>query len=250
MKPAILFCLAVPAALSLVAGQPEPSADARLEAAAKATYTFRNFLKGDAITVLAADGVVTLKGTVEDRYHSALAEATVAALPGVRGVRNDLEVPAGEPVEPSDAWLITKVRCALLFRRDVNPAVRVEAQGGAVTLKGEVATLAQLEHTAQCVQDVEGVIKVDNQLAIARTAPLDTAPMGELLDDASVTAEVKSALLFHRSTHTLAAKIRTHAGQVTVDGLARNQAEKELVTRLVHGLRGVAEVRNRMQVAP
>ena len=66
--------------------------DTRIEHAAKQTYVFRTYLTNDSIEVRSQDGVVTLTGTVTDSSNKRLADDTVAALPGVKRVNDQLEV--------------------------------------------------------------------------------------------------------------------------------------------------------------
>ena len=68
------------------------------------------------------------------------------------------------------------------------------------------------------------------------------------IDDASITAQVKMTLLFHRSTSALNTKVETNDGVVTMHGKASNAAEKELVTKLVNDINGVKSVNNRMTI--
>ena len=64
----------------------------RIEASAKESYVFKTYLKDDAIKVKSKDGAVTLTGTVAEESHKALAGETVASLPEVKSVDNQLEV--------------------------------------------------------------------------------------------------------------------------------------------------------------
>jgi hyperosmotically inducible periplasmic protein len=52
--------------------------------------------------------------------HKSLAENTVASLPGVKSVDNQLVVSGEQPAEHSDAWITMKVKTALLFHRNVS----------------------------------------------------------------------------------------------------------------------------------
>jgi osmotically-inducible protein OsmY len=70
--------------------------------------------------------------------------------------------------------------------------------------------------------------------------------MGEKIDDASITGQVKVALLFHRSTSAISTTVATKGGVVTVGGKAKNAAEKDLVTKLVEDVKGVKSVKNQM----
>ncbi len=52
------------------------------------------------------------------------------------------------------------------------------------------------------------------------------------MDDASIPAEVKLALLFHRSTNAIDTHVATKGGAVTVKGVAKNSAEKDLASKI------------------
>jgi len=68
------------------------------------------------------------------------------------------------------------------------------------------------------------------------------------LDDASITAQVKMALLSHRSTSAVHTKVETKNGVVTLSGKAKDAAEIDLVTKYVKDIKGVKRVNNRMTV--
>ena len=68
------------------------------------------------------------------------------------------------------------------------------------------------------------------------------------VDDASITAQVKLALMFHRSTSVIATRVETTNGVVTVRGVAKNAAEKELVGKLVTDINGVKGLNNEMTI--
>ena len=70
--------------------------------------------------------------------------------------------------------------------------------------------------------------------------------VGEKIDDASITAQVKMALLYHRSTSALNTKVETKRGVVTMYGKASSAAEKDLATKLANDINGVKSVRNLM----
>jgi hyperosmotically inducible periplasmic protein len=72
----------------------------------------------------------------------------------------------------------------------------------------------------------------------------------EPIDDASITAQVKVALLLHHSTSSVTTKVGTTDGVVTVNGVAKNLAEKTLVTKLATDISGVKSVVNNMTITP
>jgi hyperosmotically inducible periplasmic protein len=225
--------------------------DDRIEAAARKSYVFKTYLKDDAIKTESKDGLVTLTGTVAESSHKSLAENTVENLPGVKSVDNQLKVKAESPAEHSDAWLSTKVKSTLLFHRNVSATgTDVYVKDGVVSLRGEASSEAQRELTAEYAQDVEGVKSVKNELTLAKTPAAPTQTKEEKIDDASITAQVKASLAAHRSTSAVKTKVQTTDGVVTLTGVAKNAAEKSLVTKLVNDIVGVTSVVNSMTIAP
>jgi len=221
--------------------------DARIEAAAKHSYVFRTQLKDDSISVRSKDGVVTLTGTVSDDSHKSLAETTVASLPGVQSVDNRLEIREQPPADKSDAWIAAKVKAALLFHRSVSALTQVDTKDGVVTLRGTANSQAEKDLTTQYAQDVDGVTRVDNEMTVVSSPPSEPT-LGQKIDDTSITAQVKFTLLAHRSTSALRTHVETNRGVVTLRGDARNQAEIDLVTKLVKDIDGVKVVKNEMTI--
>ena len=222
--------------------------DSRIESTAKQSYVFKTYLKDDDIKIQSMDGVVTLTGTVSEESHKSLAQETMAGLPGVKSVDNKLEI-KGEPTTAnSDAWLRDKVKVALLFHRSVSASTtEVDVKDGMVTLRGDAASQAQKELTTEYAKGVEGVKDVNNEMTVTETSK-KTRTVGEKIDDASITAQVKMTLLYHRSTSALNTKVETKRGVVTLYGKASNAAELDLATKLANDVNGVKGVKNRMTI--
>jgi osmotically-inducible protein OsmY len=226
------------------------STDSRIESSAENSYTFKNYLKDDSIKVDSKNGVVTLTGTVADASHRSMAENTVASLPGVTSVDNELLINGEQPAEHSDMWIKMKVQTALLFHRNVSATgTTVYVKDGVVTLQGEASSMAQKELTTEYARDIDNVKEVKNDMTIANTPATSDATVGDKIDDASITAEVKSSLLSHRSTSAIHTTVSTTDGVVTLSGIAKNDAEKSLVTKLATDINGVTSVINNMTIA-
>jgi hyperosmotically inducible protein len=179
-----------------------------------------------------------------------LAENTVESLPGVKSEDNRLKVKGENHAEHSDGWLGVKEKSALLFHRNVRATkTDVYVKDGIVSLRGEASSQAQKELTTEYAKDVEGVKEVKNEMTVAKTPGQPTDTIGEKIDDASITAQVKSSLMSHRSTSALKTKVETTDGVVTLSGIAKNAAEKSLVTKLVTDIDGVSSVINNMTIA-
>jgi osmotically-inducible protein OsmY len=121
----------------------------------------------------------------------------------------------------------------------------VDVKDGIVTLRGAAVSQAQKELTAEYARDVEGVKDVSNEMTVNKT-PKKKRTVGEKIDDASITAQVKMTLLYHRSTSALKTSVTTKKGVVTLSGKAGNTAELDLATKLANDVNGVKSVKNRM----
>jgi osmotically-inducible protein OsmY len=241
----------IAASILLLAGVPlrASQTDDRIESSAQKSYVFKHYLTDDSIKIESKNGLVTLTGTVAEESHIGLARDTVSRLPGVKSVDNRLVVKGDAPAEHSDTWVALKVKTALLFHRNVRATkTDVNVTDGIVSLSGEASSMAQKELTTEYAKDVEGVKGVKNQMTIAKTPAKPDETTGEKIDDASVTAQVKASLLSHRSTSALKTTVETTDGVVTLGGIAKNAAEKSLVTKLATDVNGVSSVVNNMTI--
>jgi len=222
--------------------------DDRIESSAKQSYVFKTYLKDDDITIKSNDGIVSLTGIVANEYHKSLAQETLANLPGVKSVDNKLELKGAPPAKSSDSWIMTKVKATLLFHRSVSAGTEVNVKDGIVTLQGNATSEAQKELTTEYAKDVDGVKEVKNNMTISDASGKTPQTTGEKIDDASITAQAKMALLLHRSTSALYTTVETTRGEVTVSGKATNTAEKNLVSKLINDVPGVNSINNKMTI--
>ena len=220
--------------------------DSKIENAAKASYNYRTVLDGK-VTVKANEGVVTLTGVVGDSSLKSVAEDTVCDLPGV--VRVDDQITLDPALkEHSDAWIALKLHTQLLVRSNVSYAdTKIDVKDGVVTLTGTADNQAQKELTGVYAKEIDWVKSVKNDIVV-NEKPKTGETVGEHIDDASITSQVKYALLTHRSTSALKTKITTTDGVVVITGEAANDAEKSLVGKLANSVRGVKSVDNNMTV--
>jgi hyperosmotically inducible periplasmic protein len=247
MKTLKLFALLVMAAApAMIFASTET--DRQIEDAAKSSYNFRVVLD-NAVTARSDDGVVTLTGTVQDKDQKNIANDTVSNLPGVVSVNNQIEVQSTVP-EHSDAWIAWKIRGTLLVRANVSTTnTKVDVNNGVVLLTGTADNQAQKDLTEAYAKDVEGVKSVKNEIVVANPPVGETdRTVGDVIDDASITTQVKFALLSHSSTSAFATKVKTKDGVVMISGEASSDAERSFVTKLANSVRGVKSVDNEMTV--
>ncbi|PKN18968.1 MAG: transport-associated protein [Deltaproteobacteria bacterium HGW-Deltaproteobacteria-6] len=221
--------------------------DDRIESSAKKSYVFQTYLQGDDVKIQSLNGAVTLTGTVAEESHKILARDTVAGLPGVKSVDNKLEIKGESPAERSDAWITAKVKTMFLFHRNVSAMTEVDTKDGIVTLKGKALNSAQKDLTTEYAKDVEGVKDVVNEMTVGKDAKKKQTA-GSRIDDASITAQVKMTLLYHRSTSGISTSVATKKGVVTLTGKAKSEAEKDLAAKFAGNVNGVKAVNNKMSI--
>jgi osmotically-inducible protein OsmY len=220
--------------------------DHKIEESATSSYNFKTVLN-DKVSIESTEGAVTLTGTVQDNDAKALAEDTVNNIPGVVSVKNDIMIKSDYP-EHSDEWVALKIRSLLLVKGNVSAtSTTVAVLDGVATLGGTANTSAQKELTEIYTKEVQGVKSVTNNIVVNDKPSMgDTASV--TIDDASITSQVKFALLSHKATSALSTKVTTTDGAVVITGEAGSSAEEALVTKLAQDVRGAKSVTNNMTI--
>ncbi len=119
----------------------------------------------EQVEALADDGDITLTGTVSYLTERAAAEAAVAGLPGVRNVRNHIEI--SYVIDPVDVDLHVQ---QALHRSALVPDdsdVQSDTKDGVITLTGHVRTWAEHDAVVGAAWIALGVIEVRDELQVA-----------------------------------------------------------------------------------
>lgn len=128
---------------------------------------------------------------------------------------------ADETEQTSDIWLKAKIVTTYALSEHLNPfTIDVNVTGGEVTLTGSVRSDIESDLAGEIAKGVKGVKKVDNQLNVNPEAQRDTERSSFLhyVEDANITARVKSRLLLDPNTHGLKVHATTKNGIVFLDG--------------------------------
>ncbi len=132
--------------------------------------------------------------------------------------------------------------------------LKVSVHAGKATLTGNVVDGVDKDLAKQIALGVDGIKDVDNQIAVDANYVAPARPSttersyGETIEDASITAAVKSKLVWSKYTDGLATDVDTRRGKVTLTGSADTGAAKDLAGQLAMNTRGVSSVDNQLVV--
>jgi hyperosmotically inducible periplasmic protein len=129
--------------------------------------------------------------------------------------------------------------------------LQVQVEAGTATLTGVVEDDVNKELAREIAVGVSGIDKVVNQIEVRADftpAAATKRGYGDVIDDASVTAAVKSKLLWSKHADGLSTTVTTTSGKVVLEGTAETAEAKALAGKLAANTRGVRAVDNRLKV--
>ncbi|HVZ86989.1 MAG TPA: BON domain-containing protein [Polyangia bacterium] len=166
------------------------------------------------LAIHVSHGVVVLGGTTETLLAKQAAEQAAKSVRGVRAVVNELQVrPATSPDETIAAdvrrtW--TSLPCAAADR------LKVDVQGGTVTLRGVIDSAQRKQWAARAAAGVRGVIAVRDDLLVS---PPPTR------SDADIRQDVRRRLDWALPLDAGAVAVQVSNGSVTLDGKVATPAD-------------------------
>jgi hyperosmotically inducible protein len=147
--------------------------DAAVTARVKAVLIEDEDIQGRQIQVETRNGVVQLSGFVDSVLAQEAALKTARSVPGVREVRNDLDLRENErsaSQAAKDGVIEAKVKAEIAKDEGLASAddVNVEVDGGIVQLSGFVPSLEEKNRARDIASGVRGVRDVRNNIALER----------------------------------------------------------------------------------
>jgi len=150
---------------------------------------------------------------------------------------------SGQAVD--DSTVEVKAKTALI-ENPVTKAYKIdlEVYKGQVQLNGFVDTAAEKQAAAETVQKIAGVKSVQNNLQVQ---PHDRTS-GQYVDDSTITAKVKSALIADDRTKAYQIEVKTNMGEVQLGGFVDSPAAKKAAQEVAQTVTGVKSVTNSLDV--
>lgn len=135
------------------------------------------------------------------------------------------------------------------------PAMRIEVdtKNHVVTLTGNLDSRAQKERAIEIARNTGGVADVVDMISVRSSSETGDAPepsrsLGERIDDAEITAAVKTRLLDDPDVNGRRIDVDTRDGIVYLTGIVRSSSEKDRVVRLARETEHVRDVQANLTV--
>ena len=213
--------------------------DSQLQQDVSAELAWEPSVHAAQIGVEVKDGVVTLTGEVgscAEKWHAERAAQRVA---GVQALAVELRVKLSGLGLRSDADIARSVENVLCWTSLLpTDAVKVQVEGGWVTLSGEVDWPYQRLAAADAVRCLMGVTGVSDQIAVK---PQVVA--------GSVKADIEAALRRRAMSEAQSIAVAVQGADVTLTGTVHSWAERALATHTAWSTPGVRHVLDKMTLA-
>jgi hyperosmotically inducible protein len=100
------------------------------------------------------------------------------------------------------------------------------------------------------MRDIRRVLALVAITAIVIVASACGKAVGDSIDDAGITAQVKTVLLNDKEIGALRIDVDTTQGVVTLSGPVRSNADEERAIQLARQVAGVKDVKSTLQIQP
>ena len=154
-----------------------------------------------------------------------------------------------------DSVVTAEVRARLAADTTVNSSeLEVATDKKVVTLTGNLNTQAEKERALEIARSTSGVENVVDMISVRTGSMSGNAPepdrtLGEHIDDATITAAVKSRLLEDPQVKGLKIDVDTREGVVFLTGSVRTQQESDRAVQVARGTEHVKDVKPNLVVS-
>lgn len=160
---------------------------------------------------------------------------------------------ADQATTVEDLWIEGALSTTYMLNTQLNPFdIDAEVDNGVVTLRGQVESPVEKDLAGELALGIDGVTKVNNELTVGKMQPDTERGKGGfagLVQDANITAKVKSQLLWNQNTHGLQIDVDTQDRNVLLQGTVDSEAEAQLAEQIARNTQGVRSVESRLRIA-
>ncbi len=148
-----------------------------------------------------------------------------------------------------DSLITAKIKTSMAADGTVKASeIEVVTKDKVVTLSGNINSQAEKDRALEIARSTSGVSNVVDMLAVRTSADTANAPspnlsLGQHVDDAVITAAVKTRLLDDPQVKGLKIDVDTKDGVVFLTGSVRSQAESDRAVELARGTDHVRDVK-------
>jgi osmotically-inducible protein OsmY len=167
-------------------------------------------------------------------------------------------IPASDPAYLSgnalDAYIAGCLTTAYALSEHLSPfKLRVDVKDAVVTLSGAVDDKVLRNLAIVIAHDLEQVRDVRSEITIEAPAPhrsaLEENIFSRRFNDATLTARVKTRLLWNGPTHGSAIHVSASNDVVTLTGSVQSNEVREMAEQIALDVKGVLRIENNLQVA-
>jgi len=151
----------------------------------------------------------------------------------------------------SDASITAQIETTFLFNRHLSPFnINTTTTDGVVTLTGSVADEIQRELAQGIAASVADVKSVTNNITVMGTilSPRPKRTWRQRIDDMTVSASIRSRLLYHKEFKGLNIGVGSELGTVTLFGVVGSEAQSKRIAKIADETHGVIEVKNELTI--
>jgi hyperosmotically inducible periplasmic protein len=149
----------------------------------------------------------------------------------------------------SDAAITAKIKASMAADPSVNfSQIEVKTEKKVVTLTGNINSEGEKQRALDIARSTSGVVNVVDMIEVRTGTETGNAPeparsLGEHIDDATITAAVKTRLLDDPLVKGLKIDVDTREGVVFLTGSVGSQKESERAVEIARATEHVKEVR-------
>lgn len=153
-----------------------------------------------------------------------------------------------------DARHEAQIQASFNTNRHLRPfELSVNVDGAKAVLEGKVDEAVCKDLAEQIALGVDGIRTVDNRILVdaGYTRPHHEAnhrDFGDKVEDATITASIKSKLMWNTHTDALDIHVDTDNGRVKLTGTAATNDEKSLAGRIANDTEGVSGIDNQIAI--